>query len=259
MRVSLKFNSWLSSPNEHPQAAIRLFCLSHVGGAAAIFNSWPKVLPMEIEVYLIQLPGHGDFHSEPAFTRMEPLVSSLAQILRPHLDKPFAFFGAGFGALILFETSQYLRNEKAPLPQHLFVSSCKAPQIFTVESPDPEVPVHLLSEQKLLEAMKNLHYRSYETFAEHGELRELTFPTILSDLEICAYYHHRPAAPLDCPITCFSGLEDPIVTLKELNAWNQQTQSTFRSFTRPGDHYFLDEEEEFILKTVTQDLNHRGK
>ena len=46
----------------------------------------------------MQLPGREQRFSEPLFTRLVPLVQTLAHILPPYVNLPFAFFGHSLGA-----------------------------------------------------------------------------------------------------------------------------------------------------------------
>ena len=80
------------------EPSLRLFCLPYAGGSASVFRDWPDRLPKSVEVCAIQLPGRETRLSEPAFTRLHPLVQELAQALLPSLDRPFAFFGYSVGA-----------------------------------------------------------------------------------------------------------------------------------------------------------------
>lgn len=77
-----------------PAAQHRLFCLPHPGAGAAEFAEWGPLLPPEIEVIAIQLPGREDRISEPAFTNSAELVALALQVLRPHSQLPFSFFWA---------------------------------------------------------------------------------------------------------------------------------------------------------------------
>src|SRR5690349_4894990 len=108
--------------NQSRQITQRLFCFPYAGGAAAIFRDWGSKLPSSIDVFPVQLPGHGHRLSEPLFKRVEPLVESTAEALMPHLKGSFAFFGHSMGAILSFELAHLLRREHKPGPTHLFLS-----------------------------------------------------------------------------------------------------------------------------------------
>jgi surfactin synthase thioesterase subunit len=99
MKISSTTNSCVTCPKPNPQADLRLFCFPYAGGSSLIFRTWASSLPKNIEVYPIELPGRLTQMKSPPFTRMETLVSAIAPILLPYLDKPFAFFGHSMGRL----------------------------------------------------------------------------------------------------------------------------------------------------------------
>jgi len=126
--------SWITYPRPNPEASLRLFCFPYAGGGTTIFRAWPQGMPDDVEVAPVQLPGREGRLREPSFTQINPLVRALADALRPHLDREFAFFGHSMGAIISFELARELRRRRGPAPAHLFVSGRAAPQI-PVEGP----------------------------------------------------------------------------------------------------------------------------
>ena len=117
------FNSWIFASRPNPQARLRLFCFPHAGGGASFFRPWIGMLSPDIEVCPVQLPGRENRLKERPFNQFSPLISELAQALRPYLDRPFAFFGHSMGALVSFGLARHLREQNDPMPRHLFISA----------------------------------------------------------------------------------------------------------------------------------------
>jgi len=129
---------WVKCAKSHPQARFHLFCFPYAGGGASLFRHRANRLPSEVEGCTVQFPGREDRLTEPAFTRMPPLVEALANALFPSLqDKPYAFFGHSMGAFVSFELVRSLRTQQHALtgPLQLFISAQRAPQI-----PDSDPP-----------------------------------------------------------------------------------------------------------------------
>src|SRR6478609_4610386 len=91
-------------------ARCRLICLPHAGAGASMFNDWPGLLPPEVEVVGVQLPGRQDRIKEKPFTDVSRLVATVAHVIRPLLDLPVAFFGHSGGALLAFELARALQR-----------------------------------------------------------------------------------------------------------------------------------------------------
>src|SRR5690349_236164 len=106
MSVLVEAGPWLACVRPRPRSSVRLFCFAHAGGGASFFRGWAAGLPESVEVSPVQLPGRETRFREPPFTRLGQLTEALAEALRPHLDRPFAFFGHSLGALVAFELAR---------------------------------------------------------------------------------------------------------------------------------------------------------
>jgi acyl transferase domain-containing protein/surfactin synthase thioesterase subunit len=241
-------SNWLFVPKPQLQATLRLFCLPYAGAGASIFRSWAETLPSEIEVCAIQLPGREDRLGETPLTRIAPLVKTLAAILQPHLEIPFAIFGHSMGGLVGFELVRELRRQVCPLPSRLFMSGIRAPQL-----PDLNLPIHRLPEPQFLEALQKLQ-GTPEAILQNAELMKLLSPAIRADLAIAENYIYAAEAKLPCPITAFGGAQDPLVRSEDLAGWKDQTQSDFALHMFPTDHFFLHRDRDGLLAAIATTL-----
>lgn len=242
------FNSWIFASRPNPQAHLRLFCFPHAGGGASFFRPWIGMLAPDIEVCPVQLPGRENRLKERPFNQFSPLISELAQALRPYLDRPFAFFGHSMGALISFGLARHLREQNDPMPRQLFISAYRAPQI-----PITETPLHQLSEAEFVKKVLSFNGTKREVL-ENDELRQFLLPILRADFAVCETYVHTPEAPLSSPITVFGGLQDHRVKREALAAWQAQTSDRFIVRMLPGDHFFLQNAQEILLKLLSQEL-----
>lgn len=193
-------------------------------------------------------PGREIRLKEPSFTRLSPLVQTLAQVLHPYLNMPFAFFGHSMGALIGFELARQLRRQYSLGPVHLFVSGRRAPQI-----PDRSPPIHQLPESALVEELRRLN-GTPESVLQNAELMQLVLPVLRADFALCETYVYSTEDPLDCPISAFGGLQDGSVSYDDLAAWRDQTNSSFTLKMIRGNHFFLQSARALILSALSQEL-----
>lgn len=246
-------NLWLQYWRPSRRARLRLFCFPYAGGGASIFRTWSELLPPEIEVYPVQLPGRESRLHETAFSELLSLISPLAQALLPYLDMPYAFFGHSMGSLISFELARYLRRERHhPGPIHVFVSGHRAPQL-----PDPDPPTHHLPEPEFIEELRRLRGTPEEVL-QSAELLHLMLPLLRADFALCETYLYHPEKPLTCPITAFGGLQDDEVPRETLAAWREQTCNSFKLRFFVGDHFFLHKEQLSLLQALSLDLLGKG-
>lgn len=231
-----------------PKASMRLFCFPYAGGRALNYRTWSNNLPANVEVCAIELPGRGTLLKQTPFTRIKPLIETIAENILPKLDKPFALFGHSMGALISFELAHFLRNKYGINPVHLFVSAHRSPQIISKKP-----PIHSLPETEFLAELHRLNGTSKEIL-ENRELMELFLPILRADFEVLETYTYQPLPPLECPITAFGGLSDSEANIDELEAWGKQTKSTFSLKMFQGDHFFIHSAQSQLLEHLNQFL-----
>lgn len=248
MTARPNFDSLITCPKPIPQASLRLFCFPYAGASSLVFRSWSNSLPSSVEVCPIELPGRGTQMRLAPFSQLEPLVHCIACALLPHLDKPFGFFGHSMGALISFELTRLLRQKYGTIPVHLFLSGRRAPQIL-----NSKPPIHNLPEPAFIEELRILN-GTPEAVLENAELMQLLLPILRADFAVLETYVYTEQPPLACSITAFGGLQDQEVNLEEIEAWRQQTSGSFSLHMLPGDHFFINSHQLFLMEILAHEL-----
>jgi medium-chain acyl-[acyl-carrier-protein] hydrolase len=234
--------------NQNRQITQRLILFPYAGGTASIYRDWGNKLPSGIEAHAIELPGHGNRLNEPLCKRLQPLVQSLAEAIKPYLKGSYALFGHSMGAVISFELAHLLRRENEPGPAHLFLSGRPCPHRTKKEPPTYDLP-----EPEFIEELRRLQGTPPEIL-EHPELMSVLSPILRADVEICETYECEPRPPLDCPITVFGGLQDVDVSREQLEGWRDYTTSSFAVRMFPGNHFFLHSSAPVLQRMIVQDL-----
>lgn len=248
MKTEAIDNPWVFCARPNPRADMRLFGFPYAGGGAAIFRRWHLALPESVEVCGIQLPGRGSRLKEAPLRRAEPLLETLAAVLLPFLDRPFAFFGHSLGAMVAFELAHRLREQHKLTLAHLFVGGRRAPQV-----PRSKRLTFDLPHDEFVAELRRLNGTPREVL-EHPEMMELMLPILRADFEISETYEYVERPPLPVPLSAFGGLQDEDVPLKELELWSEQTGSTFLARMLPGDHFFLHSSEQLLLPIIRSEL-----
>jgi medium-chain acyl-[acyl-carrier-protein] hydrolase len=241
-------NLWCVAARPNPHASMRLVCFPYAGASASLFRSWHHFLPQNIEVYGIQLPGRRNRISEPPFTSMPSLVAELGMHLLPLLDRPFAFFGHSVGALVAFEMARWLRRRRASIPQFLFVSGRRAPQVR-----DTGPILQELNDNDFLTGICRLN-GLHEDILANPEALQLVLPALRADSELCETYNYVSEAPLPCSIVGCCGADDAEETVLCMDEWYLQTTRDFSLHVLPGDHFFIHSSEGRLLELLAAQL-----
>ncbi|MFJ1749739.1 alpha/beta fold hydrolase [Streptomyces sp. NPDC088116] len=221
---------WLRRYRPCAAPAVRLVCFPHAGGSASSFLPFVRELPDEVEVLAVQYPGRQDRRAEPLIDNVESLVGPLADVLGAQSDRPLVLFGHSMGATVAYEVARVLER-RGTGPAALVVSGRRAP------TTSRRTAVHLYDDERLIAELRSLDGTDQSLLTD-PELLELVLPAIRNDYRAVGHYVHRPGAPLACPLTVLTGVDDPDVTVEEAAAWRDvAARAHVRTF--PGGHFFL--------------------
>jgi surfactin synthase thioesterase subunit len=225
---------------------VRLFWFPFAGAGASVGAEFAAGLADSIEVVLLQLPGREDRLAEPPFTRMEPLVRVLTQVVRPYLDIPTAFFGHSAGAVLAFEVARLLAR-RAHDPPRLLLSGHRAAHL-----PARHPPIHDRPTGEFLDGVRALGAGS-AALADPG-LYPVLLPALRADFALWELYRYVPGAALATPMTVFGGDNDHIVPPEDLTGWQQHISGPFRVVVLPGNHFFINESRPALIDAISAEL-----
>jgi surfactin synthase thioesterase subunit len=205
---------------------------------------WGRLLPPEIEVHSVQLPGRETRRNEAPIVEMAHLQEQLATALASLHDRPVALLGYSLGALVAFEYARTLRRRGLPAPLQLLVAASRAPQDSVHE------PISHLPRPEFLRVITQRYDGIPKPILDDPELLDYFLPVLLNDLRLLEAYGYAEEAPLACPITAFGGTDDPRVTAQQLDAWAGQTSAGFQSRIFPGGHFFAATQRDAFLSAI---------
>ena len=241
---------WIVCPGKKDRAAKRLFCFPFAGRGASAYRTWIEAAGPDLELCLIQYPGRENRLRERPFTRLDALVSALADGIADSLDRPFAFYGHSLGGKIAFETLRELRRRGVRLPSALFVGASQGPRL------SPKFPLlNALPENDFVEAIQNRYGALPRQILEDPELRALLLPAVRADVELLETYVYLEEPPLECDILAFGGNADHAIDRHELEAWQQETRGRFALQILDADHFFLQPARRQLLDAIEAQLS----
>lgn len=246
---TLHQTKWIQCLRPNPTARLRLFCFPFAGGSAAAYYSWPAILPNDIEVCAVQLPGRGSRITEEPYRDLKSLVPILVENLLPWLDAPIACFGHSMGALIAFEFTRYLLHQNQIRAEHLLVSGCGSPRV-----PRSSPELHQLSDARFVEQVSERYDGIPSEILSQHELLQLVVPTLRADFTLVEMCRYQKQDLLTCPISVFGGLADPATTISDLEAWQSETRNNSTLHMLPGGHFFLRSAQTELLQMVSDML-----
>ena len=226
-----------------PEAAARLFLFPYSGCGASMYQAWPRRIGA-IDVCLIQPPARQNRIAEPHYETYEHMAEGLVEYLRPHLDRPFAFFGHCGGALPGVEVTRRLAAAGLPLPTRVFVSSQVAPH---------DGPYGRLLELDRDGLRTELGHIITNLGGEPtGPLVEMGLEVLVNDIEANKRYSPGPIT-IPAGITAIGWTEDPEIPMKLMGGW-PETSADCRSVELEGGHFEFLSAPEALLAEIRRDF-----
>lgn len=239
---------WFVPLGDRGVSRVRLVCFPSAGSGTSAYGRWATMLPGDVELLGVQLPGHESRLREPLIPDLHTIADEVALELRATPEVPTAFFGHSMGALIAYETAQRLRNTSAA-PRALIVSARIAPTLIETREPFGE-----LDDEAFIEAMDRRYGGVPALLREDAEFRELYLPPLRADVMAVSAYRARDVQPLDCPIHALGGADDAATSRDGLDAWRGHTSGRFTLQILPGGHFFVQSARSDVVAFVSREM-----
>lgn len=227
-------------------ARLSLVCFPYAGGGVGAWLPWRKLLPADVDLYAVQLPGRGARMMEAPLRHMDAMIPHLANATASL--GPCVFFGHSMGAFLAYETARMLKSTGRDMPLKLIVSGQRAPHL-----PDSGRHVHDLPQAEFVEELRS-RGGTPDDVLQDKELMELLAPMLRADFELCERYASPLRLPLDIPLTAFGGKQDERAGHAKLDAWKEHTTEVFRHREFEGGHFFVHTAEQAVLAAIWEEL-----
>ncbi|PCK09851.1 MAG: putative thioesterase [Alteromonadaceae bacterium] len=234
-------SKWFFIAEPRPSAKARFFCFHYAGSNANVFSSWLSLIPEDIELVAVQLPGRGTRFGEDLHASMAPLMAGLLSDIPALLDKPYFVFGHSLGAAVACELLFQLQHRNKPGPLHFFASGRRSP------SCEPLIPpLHDYPQERFEQALRSFNGTPEQLFKE-PELMELFSPILRADFKLSYDWQREPGVKLQCKASVLGGEEDTLAPEHQLQAWQQHFEQTVDVKLFPGGHFFITEHQNLLL------------
>lgn len=221
----------------------------HAGGSPLSAGAFAAALPQTSGVMAVNLPRvHADGPLPKRVTQaVGPLVAVIQSWLADSTPHPqcqrLLLVGNSYGALLAYEVARQLTDLALPV-ERLIVSGFRSPAALPTDTPLYRLPSDLL----YAELRSRFGSTPRSPSDEHLSLEE----ALRADLEACDTYRHAAVAPLPIPVEVLHMIDDPSISLQDLQEWQAVTAHPLRVSRVRGGHFPWATEARTLAPLITQ-------
>ncbi|MER6470631.1 thioesterase II family protein [Streptomyces collinus] len=244
---------WIRPLRGAAQPRARVLFFPHAGGAASFYAPFARLFPEGYHVAAVQYPGRQERFGEPLVESVEGLADRVVPSLRRWAAEPvpLVLVGHSMGASVAFESVLRLGRAGASGQCRLVVSGRAAP------SRPRETPA-CDTDQEILDHIAGLGGTDAAVIRD-PDLMDLFLPALRNDYRAVTRYRPAPDAVVDTPLLCLTGDRDPRVAPDEAAAWKSHTSAGFRLEILPGEHFFLTDHPDTVVRLVAECAGANGR
>lgn len=216
---------------------LTLYAIPFAGGHSMVYRNLKPLLPEQVTLNTLELPGRGKRAGEPLVNDLELLARDLFDQIRDDLKlRNYAIFGHSMGSLLAYLVCRIISENGLPMPKHLFCSGHGAPSVPKIDLSREEAK-HTLPAKDFWDYIDSLGALPPE-LKGHDELINYFEPILRADIQALECYHYRPSAsPLDVPLSVFYGLEDMETPPEVVAPWQDESRESVTFYPFPGGHF----------------------
>jgi surfactin synthase thioesterase subunit len=241
---------WFTPGRSPEDARIRLFLLPHAGSGAAAYRGWDRLLPADIGVQALTLPGRQSRRAEPLPADWDAVLDDLQLALLAELDddRPYALFGHCIGAMLAYRLTVRFEAAGDPSPMLLGMSGWTPRGFFRAPAGHEK-----LSMREFGDLFKDLGAFPEELWTD-PDMLDLVMPPVIADFRIAAQYEDDEAV-VDCPLVSYAGQADPLLVEPDaMAAWTGRSRQYLGHREYPGNHFYVSEHAAAVMSDFSRRL-----
>jgi external thioesterase TEII len=228
---------------------INLVCLPFAGGNKYSYRPLFTESSAVFNTSTLEYPGRGTRIFEDLTSDIDKLVNDLFNQLKPILSKGnYALYGHSLGGLLTYLLAVKIRENKAELPKHIFITGASGPS-----APSRLIKkFHLYPQKEFIDEIIILGGMPDEILQDNAML-EFLEPILRNDFKVSETYVHKPAEPLNIPFTVITGIDEDL-TAEEVLLWQNESIPAVDFIQLEGDHFFIMHHKDFVINTISEKL-----
>ena len=232
--------------NNKPQ----IFLLHFAGGSCYSFEFLRKYLNKNFDFIALELPGRGRRYDENIlFNKFQCIEDYTDQIKKLRNNSPYVIYGHSMGATLGLGVVKKMEDYNDP-PLHLIVTGNAGPNIKELDKEGKPLVRHLMDDHKFKEELRRLGGVP-EDILENEDLYNFFSPIIRADFEVLEKKDfYKVNYVIKTPIYAIMGTKEK--RNQYIKNWNNYTANQFQFQILEGDHFFINNHPELLVKVLEE-------
>jgi len=225
----------------------QLFCLPYAGGGASVFNHWKSLLPPQVEMIPIELPGRGTRYTEPFYESFQEAVADIKRIMwAKYSGGNYAVFGHSMGCWLAYELYKDISRKGEALPTCMFLSGRAAPCEQNIRT-----RLHLQSDARIIAELKRLGGTSKEIF-EDKDMLSIVIRVMRADLKLLENYKFNDdGTQIESSVMILGGTRDNTMSKRQIERWRRHASSPIHvHWVDGGGHFFIHTHAQEVTRAI---------
>lgn len=227
---------------------MNIIIFHHAGGNCYSYQKCFKNLSPGLNLFFVELPGRGKRIAEQLSYSMVDVKNDLLGQIDEFINDRFVIIGHSLGALIANELIYLLKERNRSLPELFIASGCCAPSYRK-----SMVKWSKLDNESILSYIKKLG-GSDDSLLTNKDFINFYIPILRADLSIIENFDYQEKKiKHDIPIKVFYGSKEE-KDIECYEGWKEETSSAISIRSLEGDHFFIMNNFDVIVKEIQQTL-----
>ncbi|KAK2959184.1 putative Thioesterase PikA5 [Blattamonas nauphoetae] len=224
---------FLRQPAENPR--IRLICFPYTGGGATMYATWNKLVPNDVDVMAIQLPGRQSRMNEPPIDDPLLVTDLVVEAILPFIKHtPFIIFGYSMGGDTAMLVANKLVKEHNLSPLAMVFAA--TPALHRYQPPEPLLTTY--DENEFPSQVSKYFGLDEQTSSLLGLTASYVRADIRSMERLDGIFEPSDPPQFTCPFIVFAGKTDHIIPEETTRAMKDYTSGPFTYRLLNEGHFF---------------------
>jgi medium-chain acyl-[acyl-carrier-protein] hydrolase len=219
-----------------------IVCIPHAGAGALAFKGWRVRAGPSFVV--VALPGREATQGRSCLRTIAEMAQHVTDFVDASGLAGVTFYGHSMGALVAYEASRSMNRRRPGIVRRLVVSGCRSPT-----SPPAVHLSAIADDEAFMTAVTDLGGLPPGAASETAVVAYL-LPILRADIGAADAYRHEGGELLRVPLVAVGGDDDPFVPPPALAAWRDVAGAGFEQVVMPGNHFFIFEHADRMLRLL---------